>query len=551
MTFSGTVIGEEHREHYIKLLINIDKAFINDKVIDYRVPVEFYTRERKTFLGRRLLIKGKVKNSRYLNRPNILTGTIIKADPKDTFFGGVIYSIRCYIDTLLKNLLNNEHYNLGIGLILGGSGRIKKDLKDVFSRAGVLHILAVSGLHIGFVCMFVGFILFFIPVSTRIKFFIIMLILCLYAGITGFRPSVCRATLMAFLFGLSLILQRNVDGIHVANITVITFLLINPLLIYDVGAQLSFAAVYGILFLYPIIENNIIKKVKSKIYKFIMAPMAVSFSAQLFVSPLLVYYFHRLPTLAVISNLMIVPIASVIIFMLFLCLIVGTFSFLFARAITILVSILLNILITISKFFANVPFSTVTLYISPITLVLLYFIYVKKFRMYAILSIIVISIFFSISSMSDCVVVRTASAGTLISTSYGENIFITLDRSLVRSAAFLSNQNIEKLDYLIAPVNYYPVEKAFFEIPDKLHVKRLKLGEVVIETSKKIDIIIRENKITLDNYDFQYFIKSENLLYIITNGRDIQKFSTPLYGSIIDQIITDTKILFAKLKLLF
>ncbi len=550
-TFSGTVIREEHREFYVKLSINIDEAIINNRIINYKIPVEFYTREHKTYLGRKLLIKGRIKNSKFANRPNLLTGNIIETDPGSTFLGTVLFSVRGYIDSMLKSLLMNEHYDLGTGLILGGSGRLKKDLKDVFVRAGVLHILAVSGLHVGFVCMFVGFILIFIPISARIKFFIIMLVLCLYTGITGFRPGVCRATLMAFLFGLSLILQRNVDGVHIINITAIIFLLINPLLIFDIGAQLSFSAVYGILFLYPIIENSIIKRINVKLYKFIMTSMAVSFSAQLSVSPLLIYYFHRLPTLAVISNLIIVPIASITIFLLFFCLIIGTFSFMLAKMIAVLISILLSILIIISKLFAGIPFSTITLYISPIILLLLYFIYSRRLRKLAIYSIIIISIFLSISSLSDCVIIKTGTAGTLISTPYGENIFITSRRSKVQTAVFLANQNIEKLDYLAATENHYPVEKKFFELPDKLHVKRIKFGKMTINVSDNINIIFREKKITLDNSDFKYYEEEENLSYILTDGKDVQKFCTPLHGSIIDQIILDIKIAFAKLKFLF
>ncbi|GAI07845.1 unnamed protein product, partial [marine sediment metagenome] len=495
-----------------------------NRIINYKIPVEFYTREHKTYLGRKLLIKGRIKNSKFANRPNLLTGNIIETDPGSTFLGTVLFSVRGYIDSMLKSLLMNEHYDLGTGLILGGSGRLKKDLKDVFVRAGVLHILAVSGLHVGFVCMFVGFILIFIPISARIKFFIIMLVLCLYTGITGFRPGVCRATLMAFLFGLSLILQRNVDGVHIINITAIIFLLINPLLIFDIGAQLSFSAVYGILFLYPIIENSIIKRINVKLYKFIMTSMAVSFSAQLSVSPLLIYYFHRLPTLAVISNLIIVPIASITIFLLFFCLIIGTFSFMLAKMIAVLISILLSILIIISKLFAGIPFSTITLYISPIILLLLYFIYSRRLRKLAIYSIIIISIFLSISSLSDCVIIKTGTAGTLISTPYGENIFITSRRSKVQTAVFLANQNIEKLDYLAATENHYPVEKKFFELPDKLHVKRIKFGKMTINVSDNINIIFREKKITLDNSDFKYYEEEENLSYILTDGKDVQKF---------------------------
>ncbi|GAI84525.1 unnamed protein product, partial [marine sediment metagenome] len=74
----------------------------------------------------------------------------------------------------------------------------------------------------------------------------------------------------------------------------------------------------------------------------------------------------------------------------------------------------------------------------------------------------------------------------MISTSYGENIFITSRRSKIRTAVFLANQNIENLDYLIATENHYPVEKKFFKLPDKLHVKRIKFGKMMINVSDNI-----------------------------------------------------------------
>ncbi len=548
--YSGTVIGEEPRERYVKLLVAIDRVMINNRVIDYAIPVEFYTRAQSTFLGERLYVKGRINNSKYANRPNILVGNIIKID-REHISWRFLYLLRNYVDRQLKNLFRNEHYDLGIGLILGGSGRIKKDLKDVFSRAGVLHILAVSGLHVGFVCMFAGFFLFLIPISTRIKFFIVMLILCIYAGITGFRPSVCRATLMAFLFGLSLILQRNVDGVHIINVTAIMFLFINPLIIFDVGTQLSFAAVYGIFFLYPHLNNGIIKKVKGRFYKYILMPMAVSFSAQLFVSPLLIYYFHRLPILAVISNLIIIPIVSIIIFLLFLCLIIGTFSFLLAQIISIIVTVLLTFLIIAAKFFADIQFSTITLYISPLILLLLYVIVSRRLRKIAFFSIIVIAIFFSISSIPDCVIIRASSTGTLISIPDGKHVFITVKKSPVRIAAFLARQKIKKLDYLIASNNYYSVEKEFFEIPDKLHMKRIKLGEMIIDVAEKTTILFRGRKIVLDRDDFSDSQKLNNIQYIITNGKNMQRFDTPLYGSILDQIMVDIKTVYFRLGFLF
>ncbi len=548
VVFSGIVIGEEPREHYIKLLVAIDGVEINNTRIDYDNRAEFYTREQGTFLGNRLFIRGRMTHAKYPNRPHILTGDIIRI-VREYSPWGLLNLMRMHIHQLLKRLLQDEYYDVGMGLVLGGSGRIKRDIRDLFSRAGVLHILAVSGLHVGFVCMFVGTLLFFVPISMRIKFFIVMCILILYAGVTGFRPSVCRATVMAFLFGLSLMLQRNVDGIHIVNMTAIIFLLIHPLILFDVGAQLSFAAVYGIFYLYPLLNKYVIRKVKQRFYKYILAPMAVSFSAQLFVSPLLIYYFHRLPTLAVISNLIIVPIASVVIFLLFLCLIIGTFSFMLAEMVSIPINLLLAVLVAIAKVFARIPISAITLYFSPLVLISLYLLVSKRIRKLVILLIVIMAFLYSFASFSDSLVIRTAPIGTLVSMPHGEHLFISTQRSPKYSAPFFAHQNIEKLDYLIAPSRYYSTKRAFYETPDRWHMKQIKVGKLTIDVSESITLLYGEKRFIVGN---EYVLEPSNdrLIYIISDGHTTYKFHTLLYGSTIDQILVELKILFYKLRCL-
>lgn len=543
--FSGIVIGEEPREQYVKLLVAIDGVEVNNTRIDYDTRAELYTREQGTLFGNRLFIRGRMTHAKYPNRPHILMGDIIKIDREYSSWG-LLNLIRRHIHRFLKKLLQDEHYDVGMGLVLGGSGRITRDMRDLFSRAGVLHILAVSGLHVGFVCMFAGAFLFFVPISMKIKFFIIMCILILYAGVTGFRPSVCRATVMAFLFGLSLILQRNIDAIHIVNVTAIVFLLTHPLILFDVGAQLSFAAVYGIFYLYPVLNNYVLKNVKQRLCKYILTPMAVSFSAQLFVSPLLIYYFHRLPTLAVISNLIIVPIASVVIFLLFSCLIIGTFSHMLAEIMSIPINLLLSILITIARLFARIPISAITLYISPLILISLYLLISKRFRKIAILLVVIMAFLYSFGSFSDSLVIRTATAGTLVSMPYGEDLFISTQRSPKYSSPFFAHQNIERLDYLIAPSRYYSSMRGFYETPDRLHVKQIRVGKLTIDMSESITLLYGEKRFIVGNEDI---LESGDgrLLYIITDGHSTYKFHTPLYGSTIDHILVELKTLFYRL----
>ncbi len=550
MVFTGTVIGEEPRERYVKLLVTIDGVEVDNSRIGYRDRVEFYTRERSTLLGTRLFVRGRITQANYPKRPNVLMGDVIKIERERSPWG-FLNLVRSYIHRVLKILLKEEHYDVGAGLVLGGSGRISRELKDLFSRAGVLHILAVSGLHVGFVCVFVGALLFFVPLSSRIKFVIIMCVLFLYAGITGFRPSVCRATVMAFLFGLSLILQRNVDGIHIVNITAIIFLIMYPLIIFDVGAQLSFAAIYGIFLLYPLLNDYIRKRAKQRFIRYILAPIGVSFSAQLFVSPLLIHYFHRLPTLAVISNLLIVPIASVVIFLLFLCLIIGTLSLVLAQIMSIPVFVLLTILVTIAEFFARLPFSTVTLSVPPLILLFLYMLVSRRLRKIAVLLIVIMVLLHSLASFCDCIVAGTSAGGTLISMPHSERVFISTQRSSKYSLPFFARQNIDALDYLIAPDRYYPVKREFYETPGKLHMFRMKLGDVNLDISESTTLLFRGKRLVLDSGDNHYPSRLDDLVYVISDGHTAYRFKSPLYGSIIDQIIVDVRTVFYRLHCLF
>ena len=550
LIYQGTVIGEDHQEYGVKLFISISKVLLKNGALDYPLPVEFYTTSTEIYLGKTLEIKGRIHTSKSAHRPNILTGKIIRISFQENLLGKIFYRIRNYIDALFKLLLNYENYNLSSGLILGGSSRVGKELRDVFTRAGVLHILSVSGFNVGFLISFIGVFLILIPLSNKIKFLIVVFVLFTYAGITGFQPSVSRASLMACLFGAGLIFQRNVDSIHILNIAALVLLIVNPVLLFDVGAQLSFASVYGILYLYPRIDELLIKKMKNRFSKIIISLMVISFSAQVFVSPLLIQYFHRIQTLACFSNLLIVPLTSLITYLLFSCIFVSLFFMPLAKFMAFLASMLLHLLVIISRFFSAIPFSSMTLSISPIFLILFFFLFPEKSRKFAIYATLIASIIFSAATFSRSAVVAASGDGTLIFMPSGEDISI----SAKNNRKFLTAQGIEKVDYLIAAEKIYPistqqnfVRKGFFELPADLGYKKIAFGDIIIELQKDIKITYRDQLIVLNNY----FPESRDLNYMVTNGKNVYRFKTVLYGSVFDQTIADAKILFARLRLLF
>jgi len=550
MIFTGDVISEDKQVNYTKLTINLGHIQINDRVITYRLPVEFYSELDETMLNRKVQIKGVIKMSRNVHKPNVISGHIINVDEQSIFLGNIIYSARHYILETISKLLNPQQCDLAKALILGGSGRIGSDMKDIFSRAGILHILAVSGLHVGFVCAFIGALLFFIPISIRLKFCLIMAVLILYAGLTGFRPSVCRATIMAFLFGLGLLIQRNVNSIHITNIAALGFLIFRPALLFDVGAQLSFAAVYGIFALFPFFEGKIIRRIRFRLFRIMAVPIAISLSAQVFVAPLLVYYFHRLPTMAVITNFLIVPLASVCVCLLFVILGSRVFSVFCAQCIAFLVSKLFTSLMFIARFFANLPFSVLNFQMSPLFMPFCYLLIARKTRRWAVYSLVAVMFLFTLVGFSDCLVIRATPFGILTTTKHG-HLFISHKCPYINTARLLNHHHIGELDYLVAPRAYFPIRKEFLEISDRLHTQHITLGQMIVGIGGDVEISYRDQPVCKYDFEDDCPPSPQVIHYIVTDGRKSYHFTAPYSCSILDQMIIDGRTAILKIATLF
>ncbi|MGB7055338.1 MAG: ComEC/Rec2 family competence protein [bacterium] len=549
LTYSGIVVGEDHYEHFTKLLIHIDKVFLPNDTVEHVLPVEYYAYEHGVFLGKRLVIRGRVRRARNAHRPNILTGRIVAWSIPQHFFGVVFYPVRNHIDALLRKMLSGDQYPIASGLTLGGSGRLGRELREVFSRAGILHILAVSGLHVGFVALFFGLLLFIVPLDYRLKFVIVMLGLSMYAGITGFRPSVCRAASMAFLFGMALVLQRNVSHIHVLNITALAFLIASPSLIFDIGTQLSFTAVYGILYLYPKIDALMIRKIPSRRMRFVLAPMAVSFSAQLFVAPLLVYYFHRLPMYAVLANLLIVPIAAAIIILLFLCFVTGLFWYALVEVVSFPVSVLITVLVAISEFVAKIPLSTVQITVSPLLVFPLYLLVWKRMRRFVPWAMIAAVSIFTIAGSADCLTVCIGAKSILITVPSGERILMCAQRAAAQRI-LLDRNGVHELDYLVAPSRYYPVKKEYITLPRRMYYKNFVYRDLTVHLSTNVLLKFHDAKLEYSLTDVQQSGENGTVTYWLSNGKRQCVLHGSLYCSIFDQLVLDARIVFARLRML-
>ncbi|MEO0205689.1 MAG: ComEC/Rec2 family competence protein [candidate division WOR-3 bacterium] len=528
--YEGVVISEDQRDNKTKLKIAIKRVITRNDTIPLAINIEHYTYQRDCFLGKTVKIRGRLVPAKKVDQPNIISGTIIEKNYDHSFIGRIFNNVYGYINNTLRNFFEPDYCGIAQGLILGGSNRLNKELKTIFARAGVLHILAVSGLHIGFIIAFLGAIFLFVPIPRTLKFLMIMLFLLFYAGITGFRPSVLRASLMAFLFGLSFILQRQVNAMHIVNIGALILLLINPLMLFDTGAQLSFAAVYGIVYLLPKVNIHFLKNIKIRILKPILWSMATSFSAQVFVSPFLVHYFGQLPTLAVFSNLLIVPLASIIIYLLFILIIASLFFVPLAKVISILIGKMIWVLQNIASFFASLPFSSINITLPVIFLVLFFFVFVNKTRKFAVFAICILAIVFSLISLIPVSTISMTDNAALITLSNGERVLI-----MDRDSKFLPESFTDgRITYLIAPERTIEVDKEFVPIPDDLYYKTLRIGDFSIHIEKNIDIQWHKMSFDVPENGFD-----NRIINIVLGRKGIYEFETPAEISVFDQIAID------------
>lgn len=217
------------------------------------------------------------------------------------------------INNLEKSHFSPTEMNVALALILGQRQEISTDIIQDYQFSGATHILSVSGLHVGFIMLFIAFILKPIPNTRKgsfIKLIAILSSLILFAIISGLSPCVLRSVVMFSFLAIGNHLRRNGNIYHTLLVSMLLILLFEPYFLFDIGFQLSYLALFSILWLQPILKN--IWNPKNKIIINIWNVLTVSFAAQIGTLPLCLYYFHQFPGLFFITNLIIIPVLSFI-----------------------------------------------------------------------------------------------------------------------------------------------------------------------------------------------------------------------------------------------
>ncbi|MDR2836869.1 MAG: competence protein ComEC family protein [Bacteroidales bacterium] len=309
------------------------------------------------------------------------------------------------INLLAKSGLENDELAVMSALALGYSNDLSAEIKHNYSSAGAMHILAVSGMHVGIIFGIITFIFSFIkhkkfqPIITILSITIIWF----YALLTGLSPSVARSALMFLIIALGKFQKNKTQTLNAVAFSAFILLIINPLNITNIGFQLSYIAVIGILIFQQPFQN--LYTPKTKFGNWIWSLTCVSIAAQIATAPICIYYFHQFSNYFLLTNYILIPVSTIAIW---LCVIVYTFSW--WNWATLLLGKILSFVIKVmnysTNFIDNMPFSvteniyinlsqTIILYLIIITIFMFFFI-TKKYK-HLIISVIGMILFFAIN----------------------------------------------------------------------------------------------------------------------------------------------------------
>ena len=243
--------------------------------------------------------------------------------------GGIVYqltSFRLWLAARLQaNMPDARMAGFAIAMFIGDRQGLDQELRASFSATGLSHILSISGMHVALFYLFLTYVLGFMGRSLVLRHtrtVIILLALFAYLALTGFSPAVCRAVFMLSAMRLSELFFVQKNTLNILALSAMLFLVIDPQLVHDLGFQLSYLAVAGILLLEPTFSRVITERLPW-MPRSIAGSIAMTLAAQLATTPLILMHFGQFPAYFLVANLVLLPIVSLATYLglaaLFLC----------------------------------------------------------------------------------------------------------------------------------------------------------------------------------------------------------------------------------------
>jgi len=394
--------------HYNRIQINIPKKLENTSIIiessakvqklgyQYKVYIPEY--KARAFMtidnqnleyGNKLEINAKTSIPEEIGIRRFLLGKnihIYMIVSKYQILDSIQCQLQCQVIKSIASLRNiilvriDEAYPNQVGeflkgILIGYTDTLPADIKDSFKRTGVSHILAVSGYNMAIIVMLVYQQLINRQVSRPISFWVTIIVMILFTILTGAEASIMRAGIFAALILGAEQIQRYVGGIRPLILCATILVIINPFYIaYDIGFQLSFLAVIGLL-----IYGQIFKTYTEGIPSLGFLPMiGETFFAQLLVLPILIYYFGQISIISILANILIVPIIP-------LAMAWGSITSLFLNLsiFTYPLVVIIQLVLSVNQYLANISWASInTPKISEFMVILIYIIFALLYFWY-------------------------------------------------------------------------------------------------------------------------------------------------------------------------
>lgn len=494
----------------------------------------------------------------FLQRKNIYTQFFIDSSCiskliSDSKFNIIDFSLKCKLEIInrFENGLKKEHAAICSALITGYDDEIDKETISQFSNTGTLHVLSVSGLHTGIIYLIVIYFFNVLDVNKKLKLIRLItsiIILWLFALLTGFSAPVLRAVGMLNLIGIGNLYFRNrsINQLNILCFSAFILLSFNPFYFFDVGFQLSYWAMFGLIYLQPKLQSIYLPK--NYLFKNLINNVYSSISATLTTVPITLYFFHQFPLWFIVCNIVIIPLTSIL---LILCVI----YLLNIKISAVLITFLLNgIIYFINLFDRNsildlIDFKLYDMLFLTICLILLNeLIKNKKFITVVCLSFLIISwqlinlfsVHFS-KSLNLITVYQIPNQSTLL-VKVGNNVSynqIDTNKFNYHIKPHLTTFNYSKTT--IKPFNYVKTNK------DQIVVLSQK-NKIPIVDYNKITILILQNNFMLNEQNLNKF---KNIKQVIIDGSvnfynslqieklcrkfDISLYSTKTQGAFLKQ----------------
>ena len=254
-------VGNETKLIGINLLTRVFPKTKNDSIYNSLHPGNYITIEGTIKRGRGKRNPGEYDYQKYLESVDISALLDVYdsypkiLDSHISYAADIIHQVRKRINSSIITLHNEETAALLKGLLLADRTSLDYELKESFVNAGVVHVLAVSGLHVGYILLI--FLILFNRANIILRYVFTIIGLLFFLLITGSPPSVFRATIMAIILLLSGLSSRQYNAVNSLSLAALILLIIDPAELFMPGFQLSFSAVLSILLIYPVIKREV------------------------------------------------------------------------------------------------------------------------------------------------------------------------------------------------------------------------------------------------------------------------------------------------------